>query len=552
MLSGNVVQYIGSIRSGSMVNNNNEGHPGALISEISKYAENSLSKQPNVVLVMAGTNDVNNLSDPEGAPARLGSLIDRIIAECPDAAIIIAQITPIADAAKNALAKTFNAAIPGIVAARANSGAKVLVVDMSSYLTVNDLDDGLHPKDTGYILMARAWYAGIEQAAKNGWIREPIPAPGRGNSTACTTYLFWDGQFGEIAAGVGSGDAAFVSGWQGVGQLAAGGVGTPVWPSTLGSGVRLADMNGDGRDDYLWVHPETGAVTLYINGGYTPGGGVNWIYKGEIATGVTFGYMVMFADLNGDGLDDYIWVAPIGDAYAFLNGGEKSGGGWLWTDLGRIVTNSGATAETMRFADIDGDGRAECLIIGPDGSLTAWLNGGFGDIPDWQSMGVIATGIGDAAGVFIQDLNNDGRADYIWLDKNGAATAYINNRGLAKQLIPDWKSAGKIATGIGAPRDEIIFGDLNGDGKKDYVRVYPDTGALDVWLNTGTGGAYVVGDGTRFADMDGDGFDDYLAVGPGGSILLYLNHGYDTVSNKWIWENQGQIATGVAARKDIR
>lgn len=41
-------------------------------------------------------------------------------------------------------------------------------------------------------------------------------------------------------------------------------------------------------------------------------------------------------------------------------------------------------------------------------------------------MGVIATGLGDAKGVILTDLNNDGRADYIWLDEDGAATAYIN------------------------------------------------------------------------------------------------------------------------------
>lgn len=41
---------------------------------------------------------------------------------------------------------------------------------------------------------------------------------------------------------------------------------------------------------------------------------------------------------------------------------------------------------------------------------------------------------------------------------------------------------------MGAPRDQIIFGDLNGDGKKDYVWVYPSNGALNVWLKTGTEG----------------------------------------------------------------
>jgi hypothetical protein len=37
-----------------------------------------------------------------------------------------------------------------------------------------------------------------------------------------------------------------------------------------------------------------------------------------------------------------------------------------------------------------------------------------------------------------------------------------------------------VATGIGTSRDNITFGDMNGDGKKDYVFVYADTGELDI------------------------------------------------------------------------
>ena len=52
--------------------------------------------------------------------------------------------------------------------------------------------------------------------------------------------------------------------------------------------------------------------------------------------------------------------------------------------------------------------------------------------------------------------------------------------------------------------------------------------------------------------MNGDGFEDYLAISPNGAIDLWLNYGYDATSQKWNWDAQGQIATGVAAREDIR
>jgi lysophospholipase L1-like esterase len=146
LLSGNSVQYAGSQRSGNMADNYNEGHPGAVISQIAGYASASLPQRPNVVLLMAGTNDVNSdKNNPGGAPQRLGSLIDEIIGTCPDAAVLVAQLTPIANAASSARVQTFNAAVPGIVASRANAGKHVLVVNMGQYVTVNDLGDGLHP-----------------------------------------------------------------------------------------------------------------------------------------------------------------------------------------------------------------------------------------------------------------------------------------------------------------------------------------------------------------------------------------------------------------------
>lgn len=144
-----------------MLNSQNEDHSGAVITEIAPYSDNNLRQHPNNILVMAGTNNINKPSDPERAPERRGRLIDKLITACPDAANLVAQIAPIVDPSKEALAKPFNAAVPGIVASRASSGAKVIVVDMSSFLTADNLADGLHPNDIGYNLMDRAWNAGL-------------------------------------------------------------------------------------------------------------------------------------------------------------------------------------------------------------------------------------------------------------------------------------------------------------------------------------------------------------------------------------------------------
>lgn len=173
-LAGNSVQYIGSVRSGSMSDNYNEGHPGAVITEIATFAKLSLPERPNVVLLMAGTNDCNNGLDISTMPERLGSLIDEVVDACPDAAVIVAQLTPILSLNSQYNVGQFNDAIPSIVATRVQAGKHVLVVNMSSKVTTSDLKDGLHPNDHGYDLMSEVWIGGIQEAGEKGWIKNPV------------------------------------------------------------------------------------------------------------------------------------------------------------------------------------------------------------------------------------------------------------------------------------------------------------------------------------------------------------------------------------------
>ncbi|KAK6980924.1 lipolytic enzyme [Favolaschia claudopus] len=143
---GNTVDFIGSLKSGTMVDNDNEGHIGAIIEQIAQSATNALAlpARPNVVLLMAGTNDVlDNISS--GAPAQLSTLIDTI----------------------------FPTGQANMVNTRKAAGQHILLASMASVLS-SDLIDGIHPTDAGYVKMANAWFPVIQQAAKNGWIGKPV------------------------------------------------------------------------------------------------------------------------------------------------------------------------------------------------------------------------------------------------------------------------------------------------------------------------------------------------------------------------------------------
>ena len=97
----------------------------------------------------------------------------------------------------------------------------------------------------------------------------------------------------------------------------------------------------------------------------------------------------MNSDINGDGLADYLWISDSGDVSLWINGnGTDSSGTYLWYPRGIIATGLGGTRNTTRFADIDGDGRADYLYVGSTGSLTAFLNYGSGAVPSCRPHGI--------------------------------------------------------------------------------------------------------------------------------------------------------------------
>ena len=174
--SNDNITYIGSLTSGNLPppNNANEGHVGAVISQIADFAKVDLSwngsLEGDVVLLMAGTNDMfrANLPLPE-APDRLGALIDEIVAAWPKAAVLVATLTPSAINDTQGNIDAYNKQVPVVVNARAKAGNRTLVVSMAN-VTVGTEVDGLHPNDIGYGIMAQAWYEGLLEAKSKGWI----------------------------------------------------------------------------------------------------------------------------------------------------------------------------------------------------------------------------------------------------------------------------------------------------------------------------------------------------------------------------------------------
>ncbi|KAL8721788.1 MAG: hypothetical protein Q9225_001588 [Loekoesia sp. 1 TL-2023] len=171
----NHVAFIGREKSGTMANNENEGHPGFPIDPVGNTGKPDYALRPNIVLLMAGTNDVVFDIDLDTAPLTMGTVIDDIVSSCPDAALLVAQIPTLLDPLREKRRIALNTAIKDVVEGRFKAGKQVALASMENF-TVQHLNvtDGIHPNDEGYRQIASAWYDAIVAAGGKGWIKAPV------------------------------------------------------------------------------------------------------------------------------------------------------------------------------------------------------------------------------------------------------------------------------------------------------------------------------------------------------------------------------------------
>ncbi|MDT7839691.1 ricin-type beta-trefoil lectin domain protein [Streptomyces justiciae] len=176
---GHPLDFVGTVRGGSMSDPDNEGHSGYRIDQIAALTDASLTRyRPNVVTLHIGTNDLNGNYQPSTAADRLRSLVNQVTAAAPDATVLVASLVVSTSGSEEQYRAAYNQATRQIVSDAQAAGKHVAFVDMGG-LTTADLADTLHPNDAGYQKMADAFHRGVQSADSAGWLKNPAPAPSR-------------------------------------------------------------------------------------------------------------------------------------------------------------------------------------------------------------------------------------------------------------------------------------------------------------------------------------------------------------------------------------
>ncbi|MEU6606462.1 SGNH/GDSL hydrolase family protein [Streptomyces shenzhenensis] len=587
------VDFVGSQTSGSMADRENNGYPGWTIDQIAGPAGRDVpAMRPDVVTLMAGTNDMIHDVDPGNAINRLQRLIDGVLAANPDGFVVVATLTPCTDAAVQARMDSYNAQVREQVGARVARGDRIVLVEMAGVST-QGWPDFVHPNDAAYQQMAAVFSNGVADGIKRGLL-PGVTVTGSAEETGSTVApgSGSGGTAGPVSGGLATINTADytlndVARWLGTGVHALGGL-------APAADIRLMDFDGDGDDDYGILGP-AGELNVWRNDGGDTNGGKGWVNLGKVALGnLTDPANVRFLDFDGDGDDDYGILGPAGELNVWRNDGGDVPGGHGWTNLGKVAKGGLSTRDNIRFMDADGDGDDDYVILGPNGEMDLWRNDG-GDVAGgngWRDMGRDAKGAGPRGAIRFMDLDGDGDDDYIVLGTQGALLAWRNNGG-DRAGGGGWASLGLIAAGTG-DGSKVQFMDADLDGDDDYVTLDAN-GQMRLWANRvidsgpgvesggtgqnqglgGTGLAlidtskYTLNDicrwfGTgvhaqgaasaasvRLMDYDGDGAEDYAILGSAGQLDIWRNDGGDSNGGNG-WMSLGRVAPGTGDGSKVR
>lgn len=310
-------------------------------------------------------------------------------------------------------------------------------------------------------------------------------------------------------------------------------------PTQIGTGwgiysqiLGITDANGDRMADFVGVQPD-GSIYFYAGTnmhdlGYQPARKIgNFGWDG-------FDMLIGTKDFNGAGTADLLARKPDGTLWfypATANGSYGSPikiGNFGWDTFDSIVA----------VGDFNGDGKNDLIARKPDGTL--WFYAGTGRV-DVTSNGYLPPQkIGnfgwDAFSTLIGvgDFNGDGKADLLARGKDGSLWLY-RGTGRVDASNSGYLPGIKIGAFGWEGFDQLIAGgDVNSDGKSDLLGRTPG-GGLWFYSGDGAGGmlpARRIDTGWNVYDKIASGWNlsssslsDLVARRPDGSLWIYSGTG---------------------------
>ncbi|RSL86077.1 hypothetical protein CDV31_016454 [Fusarium ambrosium] len=170
---GYQVQFVGSRRSGSMDDSNNEGWRGYRIDQINSQARKCVpTLLPQVFAINAGSNDCIQDFQMETLGLRMNNMLEFFWQANPSSVMILSTLLVNRDKDVNTRVMRANDQFRQLVELKTREGKKLVLADMDSSRgpQLDDLVDGTHPNDHGYKKMATIWFGAVQRACEKRFI----------------------------------------------------------------------------------------------------------------------------------------------------------------------------------------------------------------------------------------------------------------------------------------------------------------------------------------------------------------------------------------------
>ena len=262
-------------------------------------------------------------------------LLDQLWLDVPGATVILSTLIPNTDPQANANVQSINQQYTTTVMNHYSQlGKKLLLCNMNDgYITTADLNptDGTHPTDEGYTKMASVWWNAFQKVESLNWLTQ---APNTGVPDSETGYdcpkVYGHGSgVTQIQVGSGYDDGPYIHASVDQGQVF-------TFPFlNTGNGpdgnfnlnavffADIVDVSGNpdrstAEDEIIYVLDNGNGIYTYsywANSGYNNFGPQTKFNPHQACPPAR----VRFADVNNDGLDDFICLDQNGDLYMSVN-----------------------------------------------------------------------------------------------------------------------------------------------------------------------------------------------------------------------------------------
>lgn len=248
------------------------------------------------------------------------------------------------------------------------------------------------------------------------------------------------------------------------------------------STIRWADVNGDHKADLIIRSRDGIRVALSNGNGFEPS--TLWtdyfsddtLQKWKNVVG--YSGTICSADVNGDGLADIVARGPRG-IYVSLSSSTSFMKPGIWTtefsDQEKTVWKEAKYSSTFQLADVNGDGRADLMVRGPNGILVSLSSGnGFQPASLWSTSFSDAGGWGNDehfyGAIRLGDVNGDGMADIIASSKDGIHVLLSNGQAFLGDMIWHPSEFRDRAASKSPDYSSILqCADINGDQRCDFI-----------------------------------------------------------------------------------